>query len=316
MFWKADKKSKEEKKGLFGRLREKLSKTRNTLVSGIDRVLSGAKEIDEELLEELEEILITSDLGVKTTYQLIENAKNRLKTSGAISPQVLKEFIQEEIFKFLKIDAPPLDVSKAKPFIIMVIGVNGVGKTTTIGKMAHKFKEDGKRPLLVAADTFRAAAIEQLEIWGNRVGADVIKQKSGADPAAVAFDAIKAAKSRNMDVVIIDTAGRLHTKIGLMEELKKMKRVIAKEIVDAPHEVLLVLDATTGQNAISQAKLFNEALDVTGIVLTKLDGTAKGGIVAGICYEFNIPIRYIGMGERLDDLREFDAQEFVSALFE
>jgi len=316
MFWKADKKSKEEKKGLFGRLREKLSKTRNTLVSGIDRVLSGAKEIDEELLEELEEILITSDLGVKTTYQLIENAKNRLKTSGAISPQVLKEFIQEEIFKFLKIDTPPLDVSKAKPFIIMVIGVNGVGKTTTIGKMAHKFKEDGKRPLLVAADTFRAAAIEQLEIWGNRVGADVIKQKSGADPAAVAFDAIKAAKSRNMDVVIIDTAGRLHTKIGLMEELKKMKRVIAKEIVDAPHEVLLVLDATTGQNAISQAKLFNEALDVTGIVLTKLDGTAKGGIVAGICYEFNIPIRYIGMGERLDDLREFDAQEFVSALFE
>lgn len=316
MFWKADKKSKEEKKGLFGRLREKLSKTRNTLVSSIDRVLSGAKEIDEELLEELEEILITSDLGVKTTYQLIENAKNRLKTSGAISPQVLKKFIQEEIFKFLKIDAPPLDVSKAKPFIIMVIGVNGVGKTTTIGKMAHKFKEDGKRSLLVAADTFRAAAIEQLEIWGNRVGADVIKQKSGADPAAVAFDAIKAAKSRNMDVVIIDTAGRLHTKIGLMEELKKMKRVIAKEIVDAPHEVLLVLDATTGQNAISQAKLFNEALDVTGIVLTKLDGTAKGGIVAGICYEFNIPIRYIGMGERLDDLREFDAQEFVSALFE
>lgn len=316
MFWKADKKSKEEKKGLFGRLREKLSKTRNTLVSSIDRLLSGAKEIDEELLEELEEILITSDLGVKTTYQLIKNAKNRLKTSGTISPQVLKDFIQEEIFKFLKIDAPPLDVSKAKPFIIMVIGVNGVGKTTTIGKMAHKFKKDGKRSLLVAADTFRAAAIEQLEIWGNRVGADVIKQKSGADPAAVAFDAIKAAKSRNMDVVIIDTAGRLHTKIGLMEELKKMKRVIAKEIVDAPHEVLLVLDATTGQNAISQAKLFNEALDVTGIVLTKLDGTAKGGIVAGICYEFNIPIRYIGMGERLDDLREFDAQEFVSALFE
>lgn len=316
MFWKADKKSKEEKKGLFGRLREKLSKTRNTLVSSIDRLLSGAKEIDEELLEELEEILITSDLGVKTTYQLIENAKNRLKTPGTISPQVLKDFIQEEIFKFLKIDAPPLDVSKAKPFIIMVIGVNGVGKTTTIGKMAYKFKEEGKRSLLVAADTFRAAAIEQLEIWGNMVGAGVIKQKSGADPAAVAFDAIKAAKSRNMDVVIIDTAGRLHTKIGLMEELKKMKRVIAKEIADAPHEILLVLDATTGQNAISQAKLFNEALDVTGIVLTKLDGTAKGGIVAGICYEFNIPIRYIGMGERLDDLMEFDAQEFVNALFE
>jgi len=316
MFWKTDKKAKEEKKGLFGRLREKLSKTRNTLVSSIDRLLSGAKEVDEELLEDLEEILITSDLGIKTTYQLIENAKNHLKTPGTISPQILKDFIQEEIFKFLKIDVPPLDVSKARPFIIMVIGVNGVGKTTTIGKMAYKFKEEGRRSLLVAADTFRAAAIEQLEIWGNRVGADVIKQKSGADPAAVAFDAIKAAKSRNMDVVIIDTAGRLHTKIGLMEELKKMKRVIAREIADAPHEVLLVLDATTGQNAISQAKLFNEALDVTGIVLTKLDGTAKGGIVAGICYEFNIPIRYIGVGERLDDLREFDAQEFVSALFE
>lgn len=316
MFWKTDKKAKEEKKGLFGRLREKLSKTRNTLVSSIDRLLSGAKEVDEELLEDLEEILITSDLGIKTTYQLIENAKNHLKTPGTISPQILKDFIQEEIFKFLKIDVPPLDVSKARPFIIMVIGINGVGKTTTIGKMAYKFKEEGRRSLLVAADTFRAAAIEQLEIWGNRVGADVIKQKSGADPAAVAFDAIKAAKSRNMDVVIIDTAGRLHTKIGLMEELKKMKRVIAREIADAPHEVLLVLDATTGQNAISQAKLFNEALDVTGIVLTKLDGTAKGGIVAGICYEFNIPIRYIGVGERLDDLREFDAQEFVSALFE
>jgi len=316
MFWKTDKKSKEEKKGLFGRLREKLSKTRNTLVSNIDRLLSGAKEIDEELLEELEEILITSDLGVKTTYQLIENTKNRLKAPGTISPQVFKDFIQQEIFKFLKIDAPLLDVSKTKPFIIMVIGVNGVGKTTAIGKMAYKFKEEGKRSLLVAADTFRAAAIEQLEIWGDRVGADVIKQKSGADPAAVAFDAIKAAKSRNMDVVIIDTAGRLHTKIGLMEELKKMKRVIAKEIADAPHEVLLVLDATTGQNAISQAKFFNEALDVTGIILTKLDGTAKGGIIAGICYEFNIPIRYIGVGEKLDDLREFDAQEFVSALFE
>lgn len=306
---------KEGKKGLFGRLKERLSKTRDTLVSNIDTLVQGKKEIDEELLEELEEILIRSDLGVNTTYQLIKNVKNRIKTEVFSRPESIKDYIREEIFEFLKVDSPPLDISKVRPFIIMVIGVNGVGKTTTIGKIAYMFKQRGKNSLLVAADTFRAAAIEQLEIWGNRVDAAVIKQKSGSDPAAVAFDAVRAAKSRDTDVVIIDTAGRLHTKVGLMEELKKISRVINREIPGAPHEVLLILDATTGQNAISQAKLFGEALGVSGIALTKLDGTAKGGIIVGICHEFNIPIRYIGIGERLDDLREFDARDFVRAIF-
>ncbi len=306
---------KEGKKGLFGRLKERLSKTRDTLVTSIDTLVQGKKEIDEELLEELEEILIRSDLGVNTTYQLIKNVKNRIKTEVFSRPESIRDYIREEIFEFLKVDAPPLDISKARPFIIIVIGVNGVGKTTTIGKMAYMFKQRGKNSLLVAADTFRAAAIEQLEIWGNRVDATVIKQKSGSDPAAVAFDAVRAAKSRDTDVVIIDTAGRLHTKVGLMEELKKISRVINREIPGAPHEVLLILDATTGQNAISQAKLFGEALGISGIALTKLDGTAKGGIIVGICHEFNIPIRYIGIGERLDDLREFDARDFVRAIF-
>jgi fused signal recognition particle receptor len=312
---KGNQELKEEKKGLFGRLRERLSKTRETFVSKIDRLVQGKKEVNEELLEELEEILITSDLGVETTIRLVENIREQIKSQVISRPGSIKDFIREEILQFLSIDAPSLDIHRTRPFVIMVIGVNGVGKTTTIGKMAHKFKERGESSILVAADTFRAAAIEQLEIWGTRVGAEVVKQMSGSDPAAVAFDAIKAAKSRDMDLVIIDTAGRLHTKVGLMEELKKIKRVISREIEDAPHEVLLVLDATTGQNAISQVKLFHEALDVTGIALTKLDGTAKGGIVVGICHQFNIPIRYIGIGERVDDLREFNPREFVRALF-
>lgn len=315
MLRKGNQELKDEKKGLFGRLRERLSKTRETFVSRIDRLVQGKKEVNEELLDELEEILITSDLGVETTIRLVENIRERIKSQVISRPGSVKDFIREEILQFLSIDAPSLDVHKARPFVIMVIGVNGVGKTTTIGKMAHKFKERGESSILVAADTFRAAAIEQLEIWGRRVGAEVVKQMSGSDPAAVAFDAIKAAKSRDMDLVIIDTAGRLHTKVGLMEELKKIKRVISREIEDAPHEVLLVLDATTGQNAISQVKLFHEALDVTGIALTKLDGTAKGGIVVGICHQFNIPIRYIGIGERVNDLREFNPREFVRALF-
>jgi fused signal recognition particle receptor len=240
-----------------------------------------------------------------------------LKRGELQEPEKVRDFIKQEIFRMLKSGEKPLmiDFSQTKPFLLMVVGVNGVGKTTTIAKIAHHYSSQGKKVLIGAADTFRAAAVEQLEVWANRVGADLIKQSKGSDPSAVAFDAIHAALARNTDLVFIDTAGRLHTKVNLMEELKKVKRIIARECAGAPHEILLVLDATTGQNAISQAKLFNEAIGVTGIALTKLDGTAKGGIIIGITEELNIPIRYIGVGEGMDDLREFNASEFVQALF-
>jgi len=286
-------------------------------VEQMDRLFLGKKTIDEDLLDELEGLLFSADLGVRTSSQLIEGVQQGLKRGDLREPDKVKDFIKQEIFRILKSGERPLsiDFSQTKPFIFMVAGVNGVGKTTTIAKIAHQYSSQGKKVLIGAADTFRAAAVEQLEVWANRVGADLIRQSKGTDPSAVAFDSIHAAKARNIDLVFIDTAGRLHTKVNLMEELKKVKRIIGRECPGAPHEILLVLDATTGQNAISQAKLFKEAIGVTGIALTKLDGTAKGGIIIGITEELNIPIRYIGVGEGMDDLKEFNASEFVQALF-
>jgi len=305
----------EEKMGIFQRLKEGLSKTHQGMVSKIDQLLSGKRKIDDRLLEELEEILITSDIGVKTTQELLDKVTEKVKRKELEDADHLKKALQEEMFLILRQQEKPLDPSMARPFVIMVIGVNGTGKTTTISKMAQKFKGRGKSVLLVAGDTFRAAAIEQLEIWGRRVGCEVIKHQSGSDPSAVVFDALKAGKARGSDIIIVDTAGRLHTKVNLMEELKKVKRVMARELPDSPHEILLVLDATTGQNAISQAKMFDQELGVSGIALTKLDGTAKGGILIGISDELKIPIRYIGIGEKAEDLREFSARDFVDALF-
>ncbi len=303
--------------GFFEKLKRGLSKTHQGFVEKIDRLFLGKKTIDSDLLEEFEAILFEADLGVKTTNQLIENVQQSLKRGELQDPEKIKDFIKGEIFTILKRGEKPLsiDFSKTRPFVVMVVGVNGGGKTTTIGKIAYQYSSQGKKVLIGAADTFRAAAIEQIEIWARRAKADLIKQSKGSDPSAVAFDSIHAAKARDVDLVFIDTAGRLHTKVNLMEELKKIKRIVGREHPGAPHEVLLVLDATTGQNAISQAKLFHEAIGVTGIALTKLDGTAKGGIIVGITEGLKIPIRYIGFGEGVDDLREFNATEFVQALF-
>jgi fused signal recognition particle receptor len=303
--------------GFFEKLKQGLSKTHQGFVEQMDRLFLGKKTIDQNLLEDLEGLLFSADLGVKTSGQLIEGVQQGLKRGDLREPDKIRDFIKQEILRILKSGERPLsiDLAQAKPFVFMVVGVNGVGKTTTIAKIAHQYSSQGRKVLIGAADTFRAAAVEQLEIWANRVGADLIKQSKGTDPSAVAFDSVHAARARNIDLVFIDTAGRLHTKVNLMEELKKVKRIIGRECPGAPHEILLVLDATTGQNAISQAKLFNEAIGVTGIALTKLDGTAKGGIIIGITEELRIPIRYIGVGEGMDDLREFNASEFVQALF-
>ncbi len=301
----------------FEKLKKGLSKTRQGFVEKLDQLFLGKKTIDQDVLDELEGLLFEADLGVKTSGQLIEGVRQGLKRGELREPEKVKEFIRKEILRILESGEEPLaiDFSQTKPFVMMVVGVNGGGKTTTIGKIAHQFSSQGRKVLVGAADTFRAAAVEQLEVWANRVGADLIKQSKGSDPSAVAFDSIHAAKAREADLVFIDTAGRLHTKVNLMEELKKVKRIIGRECPGAPHEILLVLDATTGQNAVSQAKLFNEAIGVTGIALTKLDGTAKGGIIIGITEELKIPIRYIGVGEGIDDLKEFNAAEFVQALF-
>lgn len=297
----------------FGRLRSGLSKTRRLLTTDLDELFEEKKKIDDAMLEDLEGILITADIGVQTTMDLIENVSRRTATiSDAAS---LKEVLKEEILSFLPTNMPIELSVDTKPKVIMVVGVNGVGKTTTIGKLAARYFSDGQKVLIAAADTFRAAAVEQLAIWAERSGADIVKHKDGADPAAVAYDGVEAARAREYDIVLVDTAGRLHTKVNLMAELKKIKRSIAKILPDAPHEVLLVLDATTGQNALSQAKMFNEALDVTGIALTKLDGTAKGGIVVSIYNQLNIPLQYVGVGENLDDLQDFEPQAFVDALF-
>lgn len=306
----------QERSGFFDRLKQGLKKTTEGLVGRIDALVLGKKEIDADTLEELEEILITSDIGVKTSVELIRTMEQRLGRNELKDGQALRIALKDEILARLNAHHSPLDLSGFHPFVLLVIGVNGVGKTTTIGKLASRFSADGKKVLLAAADTFRAAASEQLTAWGDRSGVDVIRHKEGADPSAVVFDACKAAVARDVDILIVDTAGRLHTKVNLMEEMKKIRRVIDREIPGAPHETLLVVDAATGQNAVSQARLFKEAAGVTGIALTKLDGTAKGGIVVAVSHEFALPVRYIGVGESIDDLRDFDPQEFADALFQ
>jgi fused signal recognition particle receptor len=299
---------------LFSRLKQSLTKSRQGFVERVTQLVSGRKKIDEDLFEELEEILLQADAGVSATARLLDEIRTTVKSERLKDPQQVKELLKARMEEML--DASEhLRFAESPPTVIMVVGVNGVGKTTTIGKLSFRFRQQGKRVLLAAADTFRAAAIEQLEIWAKRTGAEIVKHQQGADPAAVVFDALQAAKKREIDVVVIDTAGRLHTKKNLMEELRKIKRVTAREIPGAPHEVLLVLDATTGQNALQQARLFGEAVDVTGIALAKLDGTAKGGVVLAIKEELGIPVKLVGIGEQPEDLKDFDGREFVAALF-
>lgn len=301
--------------GFFDRLKEGLSKTRKGFTEKIEQLVTGYAEIDDEFLDDLEAVLLSADVGVQTTKTLMADINKGIKAKQIDSPEALKPFLKERIGALLaeNEDAPEAPVEG--PLVVMVVGVNGVGKTTTIGKLAHYYREQGKRVMIAAGDTFRAAAIDQLEIWGERVGAEIVKQSAGSDPAAVAFDAVQAAKARKADLLIIDTAGRLHTKSNLMEELKKVHRVIARELTGAPHEVLLVLDGTTGQNAMSQARLFKEAVQVSGVVVTKLDGTAKGGVIVAIRAELGLPVKWIGVGEGMDDLRPFVAEDFAEALF-
>ena len=300
--------------GFFNKIAEGLKKTRDSMMGKVDALLNSFTKIDEDFFDELEESLIMADVGAVTSARICENLRKKVKEEGLSDPAAVKGALKEIIAQMLEGDEA-LNLS-TKPSIILVIGVNGVGKTTTIGKLAHNLHEDGKKVLLAAADTFRAAAIDQLQIWADRAGVDLVKHGEGSDPAAVVFDAINAGKARGCDVVICDTAGRLHNKKNLMDELSKIARVIDREVPGSAKEVLLVLDATTGQNALNQAKLFQEAAGLTGIILTKLDGTARGGVVIGIKEELNIPIKYIGVGEQIDDLRPFDSKEFVEALFE
>lgn len=300
--------------GFFNKIAEGLKKTRDSMMGKVDALLNSFTKIDEDFFDELEESLIMADVGAVTSARICENLRKKVKEEGLSDPSAVKGALKEIIAQMLAGDEA-LNLS-TKPSIILVIGVNGVGKTTTIGKLAHNLHEDGKKVLLAAADTFRAAAIDQLQIWADRAGVDLVKHGEGSDPAAVVFDAINAGKARGCDVVICDTAGRLHNKKNLMDELSKIARVIDREAPGSAKEVLLVLDATTGQNALNQAKLFQEAAGLTGIILTKLDGTARGGVVIGIKEELNIPIKYIGVGEQIDDLRPFDSKDFVEALFE
>ncbi len=309
------KEADKKKKSLFSRLSERLGKTRENFTYQIDALFLGKREIDAELLDDLEEILITADLGVATSRELLEETRRRVKRRELADPSLFKAALKAKIRAYLSIADADASMPANGPFVIMVIGVNGVGKTTTIGKIAHKFRNAGKSVLLVAGDTFRAAAVSQLQIWGERNKVEVIARSDGADPSSVAFDALTIAEKKGIDVVLVDTAGRLHTKANLMEELKKIKRVMGKSLPGAPHEILLVLDATTGQNGIAQARIFHEAVEVTGLALTKLDGTSKGGIVVNICRELKMPIRFIGIGEQLDDLRDFNPDDFVDALF-
>ncbi|MGO5174117.1 signal recognition particle-docking protein FtsY [Ruminococcus sp. LCP21S3_E8] len=300
--------------GLFKKIKEGLKKTRDSVVSQIDSMLKSFTKIDEELFEELTELLVMGDVGIQTAEQITDELRVRVKKEGIKDPKEITQLLQEVVADMLRGDEE-LKIS-TKPSIILVIGVNGVGKTTTIGKLANNLKKQGKSVLLAAADTFRAAAIEQLEIWAERSGCDIVKQNEGSDPAAVIYDAISAAKARNTDVIICDTAGRLHNKKHLMDELAKIGRVIDRELPDADKEYLLVLDATTGQNAVNQAEQFSKATGITGIVLTKLDGTAKGGVVLAIKNGLGIPVKYIGVGEQIDDLQEFVPKDFAKALFD
>jgi fused signal recognition particle receptor len=299
--------------GFFDRLKESLTKTRESFIEKVESIFTGRK-IDEETLDELEEALIISDVGTKAASEIMSVLKEKVKIGVAKDVDSVKQLLKEEMITVLD-NSRPIVIQGDKPFVILSVGVNGVGKTTTIGKLASRFNSQGLSVLLAAGDTFRAAGIEQLEIWAKRAGVQIVKHQMGSDPAAVVFDAMVAAKSRGVDILIIDTAGRLHTKSNLMEELKKIRRTIQKAMPEAPQETLLVVDATTGQNALRQAQLFNEAIGITGIALTKLDGTAKGGIVFAIKKELGIPVKLIGVGEKIEDLRDFDPKEFVEALF-
>jgi fused signal recognition particle receptor len=306
---------KEEKKGFFKKLVKGLAKTRDNIVSGFDNIFSGFSSIDEDFYEEIEEILIMGDIGIKTTNKIILELKEQVKEKKIKEPYECKQLLIESIKKSMYLGENAYEFENRKS-VVLLIGVNGVGKTTSVGKLAGILKDDGKKVLVAAADTFRAAAIEQLTEWAKRANVDIIAQHEGSDPAAVVYDAVQAAKARKTDVLICDTAGRLHNKKNLMEELKKIDRIIEKEYSDAYRETLIVLDGTTGQNALVQAKEFMEVADVTGIVLTKLDGTAKGGIAVAIQSELGIPVKYIGVGENIDDLQKFNADEFVNALFD
>ncbi len=300
--------------GFFSKLVEGLTKTRDNIVSGIDAVFSGFSEIDEDFYEELEEILIMGDVGVKTTEMILDSLRDKVKEKHIKKPQECKELLIESIKEQMDLGENSYEFENRKS-VVLVIGVNGVGKTTSVGKLAGQFKNQGKKVVLAAADTFRAAAIEQLTEWAKRTGSDIIAQSEGSDPAAVIYDAVSAAKARGADVLLCDTAGRLHNKKNLMEELRKIDRIIEKEYSDAYRENFIVLDGTTGQNALSQLKEFKDVTNVTGIILTKMDGTAKGGIVVAIQAEYGIPVKYIGVGEHVDDLQKFDSDEFVNALF-
>jgi len=302
--------------GLFELLKTGLEKTRKVLLQDVNDVFMGKKIVDQALLDELEAILISADVGPVYATQLIERMREQVSRNELSSPEALKKIIRVTMAETLSKSDSPITIPSDSLFTIMVVGVNGTGKTTTVGKLAHLFREEGRIVTLAAADTFRAAAIEQLAVWSDRAGVQIVKQNINSDPSAVVFDAIQAARRRTGGVLIVDTAGRLHTKVNLMEELKKMGRVMSREITGAPHEILLVLDATTGQNAIAQARIFSQEAGITGIILTKLDGTAKGGVVLRIAGELNIPIRYIGIGEGIDDLRRFNSEEFVAALFD
>lgn len=305
----------ENKKGFFGKLVAGLSKTRANIVSGIDSIFSGFSNIDEDFYEELEETLIMGDLGINTTMAIMDSLRTKVKEQKIKEPQDCKELLIDTIREQMSLEETAYEFEN-KTSVVLVIGVNGVGKTTSVGKLAGQFKDMGKKVILAAADTFRAAAIEQLTEWANRSGVDIISQQEGSDPAAVIYDAVQAAKARHADILLCDTAGRLHNKNNLMEELKKIDRIINREYPDAYRETLLVLDGTTGQNALEQLRQFKTVADISGIILTKLDGTAKGGIAVAIQAEYGIPVKYIGVGEQIDDLQKFDADEFVNALFD
>jgi fused signal recognition particle receptor len=309
LFGKSEQQEKEE-------LKESLQKTKTSLLDKIARVIAGKSKVDDEVLDELEAVLISADVGVDTTIEIIERLQKRVKEQKYLNTEELHQILQEEIQQMLVLPPASIFAVDTKPYVIMVVGVNGVGKTTTIGKLANMFKQSGYSVMLGAADTFRAAAIDQLKIWADRVGVPIVTQQHGSDPASVAFDTLQSAKAKNIDVVIIDTAGRLHNKVNLMNELSKVRNVMKKVIPDAPHEVLLVLDATTGQNAFEQCKQFTNATQVNAIALTKLDGTAKGGVAIGLSHQFNIPIKYIGIGEKLTDIQLFDAQKYIQSIFE
>jgi fused signal recognition particle receptor len=301
---------------LLDKLKAGIQKTRSGLVDKLEDVLSGKKEIDADLLEELEYTLITADIGVKTTQEILERIRLQVDRKLTGDAHEIRNLIREQILQVLAASETPIHTVTAPPAVVMLVGINGAGKTTTIGKLAHRFLGENRKVLLCAADTFRAAAIEQLEVWAERAGVKMIRQKTGADPSAVIFDGLQAAKAQGVDYVIVDTAGRLHTKDNLMAELEKMRRTCQRVIPGSPHEVWLVMDATTGQNGLEQARKFTESAGVTGIVLTKLDGTAKGGVVVAIARELNLPIRYIGVGEKLEDLLPFEPEKFVASLFD